>query len=124
MRGFARTMSLGAVVAAAICAGSATQASAYTYTIGSDYPLAQVWLHTVSAFCHDRTWRGDWYKQGNPVKISTASICLVDRVEITDIYGRKRSWSGAGVPSQTIWFRANVLTGDPYIDMYTGGWLR
>jgi hypothetical protein len=123
MRGFARTMSLGAVVAAAICAGSATQASAYTYTIASGTPLKKVWLHTVSAFCHDRSWQGNWSKEGNPLKMSTASICLVDRVEITDILGKTAKWSGAGVPGQVIWFKYD-WNGNPYIDMYTQGWLR
>jgi hypothetical protein len=111
-----------AVVAAGIWSGAATQASAYDYVIVGG-PLKQVWLHTVSAFCHDRTWTGNWYTQGNPVRISTASICLVDRVELTLWNNQVVSWSGVGVPSQGFVLKYG-LDGKPYIDPFERGWMR
>ena len=76
-------------VAAVACAASA---NAYTYVFvnGSNQTVTQIWLHTQSAFCHDVTWRGNLPSGGN-VKITTASICLVDRVEVLN----GPSWSSA-----------------------------
>ena|ERR1043165_2345705 len=121
MRGTVIRMIAPVLAAAAVVFGCATQASAYTYTIVSGSPLKKVWLHTVSAFCHDRTWQGNWAREGNPLKMSTASICLVDRVEITDMTGRVTSWSGVGVPGQWIVYKYGL--NGPYIDMYERDWM-
>jgi hypothetical protein len=79
-----------------------------------------VWLHTVSAFCHDRSWSGDWVKQGNPLKMSTASICVVDQVKMATI-DNHYSWSGMGIPGQTIYLTGG-LNGE-YIDVFSGSWI-
>jgi hypothetical protein len=115
------TALISAFIAAGIFAGSTTSALAYDYRIGSAVPLKSVWLHTVSAFCHDRSWSGNWAKQGNPVRMSTASICLVDRVEVITTSNQKYSWSGVGIPSQTIWLQAGI--NGMYIDVISGSWM-
>jgi hypothetical protein len=57
-------------------------ANAYTYTIVNEVgdTITHIWLHTVSAFCHDVNWYGS-YSSGAPVTMSSASICLVDQAQ-------------------------------------------
>ena len=87
-----RPISLALGLAAAATLACATPANAYTYTFinGSKQTVTQIWMHTQSVFCHDVTWRGS-LPPGGRVKVSTASICLVDRVEILN----GPSWSSA-----------------------------
>ena len=84
----------------------AAPAAAYTYTVAnqSTFVITSFWMHTVSNFCHDRNWTGA-LQPGQSMQISTASICLVDRVEASTRSGRttfKASWSsGFGLPAGT-----------------------
>jgi hypothetical protein len=84
---------LFAVVCAAAALASASPASAYTYTFinGTQQPIRQLWVHTVSAFCHDRNWSGN-LAPGGQVNVNSASICLVDRVAVN---GGQLSWSSS-----------------------------
>jgi hypothetical protein len=84
---------LFAVLCGAAVMASASPASAYTYTFinGTKQPLRQLWVHTVSNFCHDRNWSGN-VAPGGQVNVSTASICLVDRIEVN---GGRQRWSAA-----------------------------
>jgi hypothetical protein len=86
---------LFAVVCAAAALASASPASAYTYTFvnATKQPISQLWMHTVSKFCHDVNWRGS-VASGGQVNVDSASICLVDRIEVNG--GRLRWSSGAG----------------------------
>ena len=120
MRNFLTVVVATAFVAAASLVTAVSPANAYDYTIVSSIPLKSVWLHTVSAFCHDRSWSGDWRTQPNPIQISTASICLVDQVQVTAWNDMNASWSGIGVPGQTIQVWYSQQNG-VYIDMSSGG---
>jgi hypothetical protein len=77
-----RSLRLG-LAGAVIGLAGVSQASAYTYTFrnSTKETLSQVWMHTVSVFCHDVNWNGG-VGPGRSVRISSASICLVDRVEV------------------------------------------
>jgi len=88
----AREILFVAVCAAAALA-SASPASAYTYKFinATQQPIRQVWMHTVSAFCHDVNWRGN-VAPGASVNVSSASICLVDRIEVN---GGRIRWSAS-----------------------------
>jgi hypothetical protein len=105
----ARAMLLGLLTAAAT-ATVAAPAAAYTYTVAnqSTFNITQVWMHTVSNFCHDRTWNGALLP-GQSMQMSTASICLVDRVEVISRRGRttfKADWSsGFGLPAGTFYVK-------------------
>ena len=79
------------VLALAAALACAAPAQAYTYTVlnGTGKRVTQIWLHTQSVFCHDVTWRGSLPNNGQ-VKISTANICLVDRIEV--LGGASQSW--------------------------------
>src|SRR3954452_14490321 len=72
---------------------SASSASAYTYSFinGTKQPIRQLWMHTVSKFCHDVNWRGN-LAPGGKVGVNSASICLVDRIEVN---GGRLRWSAA-----------------------------
>jgi len=105
----ARAMLLG-LLAAAATATIASPAAAYTYTVQnySTVVVRSVWMHTVSNFCHDRNWTGA-LQPGQSMQMSTASICLVDRVEVS-VRSGKRSWkaawgSGFGIPAGTFYVR-------------------
>jgi hypothetical protein len=99
----ARAMLLGLLTAAA-AATIAAPAAAYTYTVynQSTFVITRFWMHTVSNFCHDRTWTGTLLP-GQSMQMSTASICLVDGVEANARAGRtslKADWnSNFGVPA-------------------------
>lgn len=82
---------LFAVVCAAAAMVSASPASAYTYNFvnGTQQPINQLWMHTVSKFCHDVNWRGN-IGPGGQVSVNSASICLVDRIEVN---GGRLRWS-------------------------------
>ena len=86
--------------AAALSLACVSQANAYTYTFrnNSKETLSQVWMHTVSAFCHDVNWNGK-VGPGGSVRISSASICLVDRVDVNR--GRLKWSSPIGMASGT-----------------------
>ena len=105
----ARTMLLGVLTAAA-AATIAAPAAAYTYTVQnhSTFTITKVWMHTVSNFCHDRTWTGALLP-GQSMQMSTASICLVDGVQATVRLGKtsgRADWSqGFGVPAGTFYLR-------------------
>ena len=99
---------LPGLVAAALSLACVSQASAYTYTFRNTTKetLSQVWMHTVSAFCHDVNWSGN-VGPGRSVRISTASICLVDRVDVNR--GRLTWSSGIGMASGTFTAVGNRL---------------
>ncbi|MEJ0077229.1 MAG: hypothetical protein WDO17_17685 [Alphaproteobacteria bacterium] len=105
----ARAMLLGVLTAVA-AATIAAPAAAYTYTVSnqSTFIVTQVWMHTVSNFCHDRTWNGALLP-GQSMQMSTASICLVDRVEVNGKSGKisgRADWnSGFGLPAGTFYVR-------------------
>lgn len=84
---------LFAVVCAAAALASASPASAYTYkfTNATQQPINQLWMHTVSKFCHDVNWRGS-VAPGGQVSVNSASICLVDRIEVN---GGRIRWSAS-----------------------------
>ena len=84
---------LFAVVCAAAALASGSPASAYTYTFvnATKQPISQLWMHTVSKFCHDVNWRGS-VASGGQVNVNSASICLVDRIEVN---GGRLRWSSS-----------------------------
>jgi len=90
-------MSARGILFAGICAitaiASASPASAYTYQFvnGTQQPIRQLWMHTVSKFCHDVNWRGN-VAPGGQVSVNSASVCLVDRIEVN---GGGLRWSAA-----------------------------
>lgn len=102
-----RSMLLG-LGAAAISFASVSDAGAYTYTFRNNTKetLTQVWMHTVSVFCHDVNWSGK-VGPGGSVRISSASICLVDRVEVNG--GRLKFSSPIGLASGTFSVIGNRL---------------
>jgi hypothetical protein len=78
-----------ALAGAAICLANAAYAYSYTFDNNTNqYPqpttVTHIWMHTVSDFCHDVSWYGT-LTPGNSVTVNSASICLVDRVEINFI---------------------------------------
>lgn len=79
------------LVFAVVALASASPASAYTYTFvnSTGKPIRQIWMHTVSSVCHDVNWRGN-LAPGASVNVNSASICLVDRVEVN---GGQIRWS-------------------------------
>lgn len=99
MTGIARSLWLG-LAGAVIGLAGMSQASAYTYTFRNNTKetLSQVWMHTVSFFCHDVNWNGS-VGPGRSVRISSASICLVDRVEVNG--GRLKFSSPIGLAGGT-----------------------
>jgi hypothetical protein len=87
-----------AFAGAALCVVSASAAKAYTYNFynNTTQTLTDVWMHTVSAFCHDVNWHGSVGPNGS-LSLNSASICLVDEININNgaIY-----WSSSvGLPS-------------------------
>ena len=88
----ARAILFGLVFGAATLA-SAASANAYTYKFvnATQRPINQLWMHTVSKFCHDVNWRGN-VASGGQVEVNSASICLVDRVEVN---GGRLRWSAS-----------------------------
>src|SRR5437879_10498910 len=59
----------------------------------TDRTSTWVWLHTVSGFCKNESWTG-YLQAARPLELSTASICLVNRVEMA---GRNwKNWPGVG----------------------------
>ena len=84
---------LFALVCGAAALASGSPASAYTYKFinATQQPIRQLWMHTVSVFCHDVNWRGN-LAPGGQVNVNSASICLVDRIEVN---GGRLRWSAA-----------------------------
>ena len=72
-------------LASALCLVGATAANAYTYTFNNNtsQTLTDVWMHTVSVFCHDVNWHGSVGPRGS-LQLNSASICLVDQISINN----------------------------------------
>jgi hypothetical protein len=88
-----------ACAGAAMCLGGTTGANAYTYNFYNclGHTVNHVWMHTVSAFCHDVDWYGSVPPKGS-LTLHSASICLVDAVEVD---GARVFSSPIGVASTT-----------------------
>jgi len=117
---YRRNLLDGVVTAGILAVGSlagAELANSYDFTVCSHIGAQYVHVHTVSAFCHDRTpvdntdppLTGDH----QCVDDSTAPGCLIDNVTfVTD--GKQYSWSGIGVPGGTFTLQWPGL-GDPFV---------
>jgi hypothetical protein len=75
----------------------ASEANAYTFRVVNQTfsNITYINLHTVSNFCHDVEWKGR-LKPGTTIRLNSASICLVDSIEIWTDSGTRfwRSYPG------------------------------
>ncbi len=109
------------VVIGVIALGSqlltSARAGAYDFQVCSiGWPAKYVHVHTVSAFCHDRTPvdNGDKVLTYGCVSGSTAPGCLIDNVSFVLTNGNEVHWSGMGVAGGKFTLQA-TNPGDPYV---------
>lgn len=105
MTPMSKRFALPALAAVFALAGT-VGARAYTYhfEVPKTTNLTKVWMHTVSVFCHDVNWSGT-VAPGGTLSLSSASICLVDGVQV---------WGSAGMRSLSL--PIGVSGGTFYID--------
>jgi hypothetical protein len=115
-----RRMMLPLLASAAIWTAGTSPGSAYSYFWMNIAPaqgptVVSIWMHTVSAFCHDVSWNGTLLP-GRSITLSSASICLVDRAEARGPNGEYASWSSFGRTGGTFYvnLRTGIITYNPF----------
>lgn len=103
-----------ALIAGIAFLATTSAASAYHFRLTNNTKETVVYInmHTVSVFCRDVSWSGEM-KPGASMVLSSASICLVDRVFVKTKSGIEQSWSGIGLTGgEFTWRRGKELS--PY----------